>query len=1084
MKNYFFIILLLVSTVYSTANKVVKVEHVKKEWNFTSIMKPSRSDIASGADIQIIVNKPIPSCLSLKGLTNGIMPRECRLLRDFFCFTNDNALGGKIILDLKKNTPVSMINTYSAHGPVGGTTWCEEFDGSRGPQVYSVYGSSRLNPDFNNLKEWTHIADVDTRPAEVDDWVGQYGVNIQNSDSSLLGNFRWIIFDVKSTLKKGADNLSWTDTWYSEIDIHTPETQKQGGDFIFSGNQLDEIIVVYKTHFDIGFTHPAPEIVNTYRTEMIDKALNVIEESNSWPEEKRFSWTIPSWVAYQILWEGQDSTRLSKIVKAIKSGRLVVHGLPVTVHTESLDLEDVVFALAFNKNVSEKMGIPMSRSGKMTDVPSHSWIWPTVLKHAGMDFLHIGVNPVNERPNVPLLYKWEGPDGSQLLTMHSQGYGSDVEFGHGIYPPVDWPFRHWLAMIVSTDNAGPPQTSEVESLLNEVHKNMPGVKVRFGKMEDFADAILEEERGGKRIPVIRQDMPDCWIHGVETMPVMDSLAHSTRSRIVTAKVLDSNLRMWGVKRDDIRKSLFNAQERSLMFGEHTWGGSRNLEGYDAYHKDNFKQFIETDERCKWLTSTWQDHADYILKSDSITDSLIQHEMKQLALSVTAKEGSLLVYNPLPWKRDVLVHLPEGQRFRVKEVPAMGYRCYSIPKKKDIKSIIIDSTIVENKFFRINFNRKKGGIISIINKKTGKEMVDTSAPYAFGSYLYERFDSIQNLEYHLGCSHLNTVYGYNGRGCRGWNVRKDLPSNPAYQSAVAQYDQMEVHQVDEGTEVILESVSKGLIRSDVKTVVFIPKHFPWIDLSVSLKDKYPDYWPEAGSIYFPINASHPQFRLGRLGGVVNPDNDFVEGSNRTYGCLNNGAMITDKDGKGVGLYPLDNSLMSFGDKGICTIDPDYIPKSPLAKVCMFNTIWTINFPYWIKGNLTSRVRIWGIDELKEENLLIPALEAKVNAEVIKIQDNDHIEKSLPSSLEGLRLSEKGLRITSFGPNPDGEGDLLRLWNELSIEQDVTVYLPSKTIFTEAIPVNLRGEQIADPYLITEGKWSFRLKGHAPCSFVLR
>ena len=43
-------------------------------------------------------------------------------------------------------------------------------------------------------------------------------------------------------------------------------------------------------------------------------------------------------------------------------------------------------------------------------------------------------------------------------------------------------------------------------------------------------------------------MPDCWIHGVGTMPVMDSLAHSTRSRIVTAKVLDSNLRMWGGKK--------------------------------------------------------------------------------------------------------------------------------------------------------------------------------------------------------------------------------------------------------------------------------------------------------------------------------------------------------------------------------------------------------------------------------------------------------------------------------------------------------------------------------------------------------
>lgn len=1088
MKSTLTIFLILLFSAYVNAENIVKVEHIKKDWKFSSIMRPSQSDAGANAIIKVVGNKPIASCVSLKGLTNGVMPRECRLLRDFFCFTNENSLGGKLIFDLKQNTPVSMINSYSAHGPVGGTTWCEEFDGSRGPQVYTVYGSSISNPDFENLqsKEWEHIADVDTRPAADADWVGQYGVNIQGENGELLGNFRWIAFDIKSTFKKGADNPLWTDTWYSEFDIHTPETQKKGGDFIFSGSQLDEMIVVYKTHFDIGFTHPAPEIVNTYRTEMIDKALKVIEESNSWPEEKRFSWTIPSWVAYQILWEGQDSVRLAKIVDAIKTGRLVVHGLPVTVHTESLDLEDVVFSLAFNKEVSRKMGIPMSRSGKMTDVPSHSWIWPTVLKHAGIDFLHIGVNPVNERPDVPLLYKWEGPDGSQLLTMHSQGYGSDVEFGHGIYPPVDWPFRHWLAMIVSTDNSGPPQMKEVEALLNEIHTNMPNVKVRFGKMEDFADAILDEEREGKQIPVVRMDMPDCWIHGVGTMPVMDSLSHSTRSRLVTAKMLDSNLRMWGMKRADVRKDLFNAQERSLMFGEHTWGGSRNLEGYDAYHKEDFEQFIKTDERCKWLTSTWKDHADYILKSDSITRGLIQEEMTELALSVSAKDGQLLVYNPLPWKRDLLVEIPNtgGRRFWAKNVPASGYRCYSVPSEKKISSEICDKAVIENKFFKFTLDRTKGGIISVINKKTKKEMVDRNAPYAFGTYMYERFDSIQNLQYHLGCSHLNTVYGYNGRGCRGWNVRKDLPSSPSYQCAVAEYDVMEVRKVSEGTEVVLKSLSKGIIRSDVKTVVFIPEHFPWFDISVSLIDKKPDYWPEAGSIYLPVNASRPQFRLGRLGSIVDPVTDFAKGSNRTYGCLNNGAMIADADGKGVGLYPLDNSLMSFGEKGMCSIDPEYIPESSLAKVCMFNTIWTINFPYWIQGNLTSRVRVWGVDSLDEENLVIPATEAKTNAEVVRIVKESSSVRKLPSCLEGIKLSSKGFRITSFGANPDGSGDLLRLWNTLSLDQNVTVYLPPKTTFTEAVPVNLRGEQIGDPYLIMGGKWSFCAKGYTPYSFVLR
>ena len=121
----------------------------------------------------------------------------------------------------------------------------------------------------------------------------------------------------------------------------------------------------------------------------------------------------------------------------------------------------------------------------MTDVPSHSWILPTLLKNAGIDFLHIGVNPTNERPNVPLLYYWQGPDGSKLLTMQTQGYGSDCEFGHGLYPPKDWPYKTWLALIVTSDNAGPPKKKEVEYLLNEAAKNEPGVKIRPGKIRSF-----------------------------------------------------------------------------------------------------------------------------------------------------------------------------------------------------------------------------------------------------------------------------------------------------------------------------------------------------------------------------------------------------------------------------------------------------------------------------------------------------------------------------------------------------------------------------------------------------------------------
>jgi alpha-mannosidase len=1071
----------------SAFNQVIVVkEQIKTGWAFSKVMRPSKTDAAQNSKITIAGNKAILSCLSPDGLHNGVLPQECRLLRDFFCFTNNNAKGGKIVMDLGKVIPVAMVNSYSAQGPVGGTTWCEEFDGSRAPQVYTLYGSSSNKPDPNSLlsKEWVKIADVDTRPnASGKDWIGQYGVNIKEKNGNLLGKFRWLVWDVKPTLMANA-NPNWTNTWYTELDVHTPETQKNGGDGIMAGTQLKEIVVAYKTHFDIGFTHPAPEIVNIYRTTMIDHALKLIDESQQLPADKRFVWTIPSWVAYQMLWDGQDSTRRARILSAIRSGSLVVHGLPVTVHTESLELEDFVFGLSLNTKISNDLKIPLSRSGKMTDIPSHSWILPTVLKHAGIDFLHIGANPVNERPNVPLLYYWEGADGSRLLTMHNQGYGSDNEFGHGLYPPKDWKFDHWLAMLVTSDNQGPPSQKDVENLLKEVERNLPGVKIRFGKMEDFADAIFDEEKQGAKIPVVKADMPDCWIHGVGTMPVEDSIAHKMRSEISAVEILDSHLRLWGLSRSNIQKDLFTAHERSLMFGEHTFGGSRNLEGRNAYKIKDFESYTKTDKDCKWLQKTWDDHADYIRKAAKITDSLAFQEVNQLAAAVAMEGKRMVVYNPLPWKRDALVVIPnsQGKQFLAKDIPACGYKTFPLNMAiADDKIETSDLAILENKYLKVKVNRKRGGVVSIIEKKTGRELVDSNAKYAFGQYFYERFDSLQNLNFHLGCSHLSTVYGSNGKCCRGWNVRADLPSTPSYQCAVPEFNKMIVISNNTATEVVLTANANGIIQSKVTTTITLPHNSPWIEIAVRLDDKKPDYWPETGSMYLPVKARNPQFRIGRVGAVVNPAKDFASGSNRTYGYVNTGAMIADKQGKGVGICPLDQGIMSFGDKGICTIDPDYVPTKPLALVSMYNNIWTTNFPYWIKGTLSSRVRIWATDNLKDSSLVNTAIEAR-NPVLVGMSESS--AGKLPSTAKGLELSRNGIRMTTFSQNGSGGSSILRLWEVAGESGNVTVILPAGAKFTSAQPINLRGVVEGKPIAIRNDKFIFRLDAYAPASFVLQ
>jgi hypothetical protein len=839
---------------------------------------------------------------------------------------------------------------------------------------------------------------------------------------------------------------------------------------------------VFKSHFDIGFTHPAPEIVDTYRTSMIDNALELIEDSYKLPEEKRFVWTIPSWVAYQILWEGQDVSRKSRIVNVMRNGSLIVHGLPVTLQTESLEPEDLVFSLLLNRRISEAVGVPISRSGKMTDVPSHSWILPTLLKNAGIDFLNIGVNPCNERPDVPLLYYWQGPDGSRLLTMHTQGYGSDCEFGHGLYPPKDWPYKHWLALIVATDNAGPPGSGEVEYLLNEAAKNEPGVRVRFGKMEDFADAIFAEEKEGVEVPVVRADMPDCWIHGMGTMPAEEALAHKTRKQLNAVELLDLHLRVWGLPRADIQKPLFKAREQSMMYGEHTWGGAFNLEGKNVYDINDFEEYIKTDKNCIWLEKTWKDHADYIHKSSGITDSLAFQSISQLAENVAVEGERIVIYNPLPWRRKALVDIPNsnGKQFLAEDLPACGYRTFPLPGiRSEDKIVKADRGVLENRFLKLIIDRRRGGIVSMIDKNSGREIVDITAKYAFGQYYYERYDRDQNQQYHYGCSHLNTVYGSNGRCCSGWNIRADLPSTPSYQSAVPEFESMQIRRTATVEEAVLSAVSKGIIQADVTSTITLPEDFPWFEIKVQLDNKKPDYWPESGSIYLPVNAQTPQFRLGRVGALVDPAKDFARGSNRTYGYVNTGAMIAGVDGKGMAICPLDHGIMSFGDKGIGTIDPDYVPAEPLALVSMFNNLWAINFPYWMKGSFSSRVRFWATDDLADTSLIINATEARNPVMVGYAEGSAGI---LPAEQAGIEVSRKGVLVSAS--HSVNEGTLIRVWEQSGISGQLVITLPGKMNVTKAVPVNLRGVKKAELIEVTSGKLEFILGAYAPATFILR
>ena len=409
---------------------------------------------------------------------------------------------------------------------------------------------------------------------------------------------------------------------------------------------VKEIVVVFKTHFDIGYTDMATNIVQRYRTTMIDQALDVVDQNRDLQPQQQFAWTLAGWPLTKILqdWPGQLPQRKQRVEQALRDGRFVVHGLPFTTHTELLEAEDLVRSLGYSARLTRRLGLEMPRDGKMTDVPEHTWMMATLLKHAGIDFMMIGCNGASAPLKVPLLYWWQGPDGSRVLTFYSPDYGTQLT------PPMDWPYRTWLACLHTGDNHGPPRPDEVKKVLDQAARQFPGVKVRIGRLSDFGDAILAER---PELPVVRGDSPDTWIHGPMSDPAGAKLARNTRPLIAATEVLNAQLRGWGVEAPNDASAIGEAYEQSLLYGEHTWGGAI----YWINNTLSFGQAFQKERaagRFDRLEASWDEHTAYIKKAHEIIMPALAMDLQALARAVKADGRRVVVYNPLPWKRTGLV----------------------------------------------------------------------------------------------------------------------------------------------------------------------------------------------------------------------------------------------------------------------------------------------------------------------------------------------------------------------------------------------------------------------------------------------
>ena len=865
---------------------------------------------------------------------------------------------------------------------------------------------------------------------------------------------------------------------------------------------VTDIIVVFKMHFDIGYTQWAEGVLQQYSGPMLARTLKAIDETSGLPENEQFVWTVPSWPLKYML-ENCSADLKPGLEKAIREERIIAHALPFTYETEASDLENLVRGLEYASEINRRFGLPLPRDAKLTDVPSHSHVMPTLLKNAGVDILHIGCNPGSASPEVPTLFWWEGPDGSRLLTFNWAEY-----YGSGIIPPADWKYKTWLALIHTHENTGAPTPDEVAELLKSAKEQMPGARIRIGRISDFYDQLLKENPD---IPVVKGDMPDTWIHGYLSTPREISLSKKLQRETYNTEIMNTQFQSWMGEAELIDSYIDKAAENMILYDEHTFGVAMTHNNQQTWTYGDEFIINKSLGYYSYAEESWSEKANRIKTAERIVLPIMNRQLKQLAASVAAEGKRIVVYNPLPWDRNGIVNFFAGVykknfhiyavkdtetgniipayndnnliTFKADNIPATGYRTY-IPilepvETKTKTTLICDEkrNMIENSYFRLIIDPSTGALGSAYDKINDREMADNSDKEGFARYIYEQFGQEDLSKYNKA---------YVKPGSEDWaNQEMGRPSVPENQGKTFKgiCDRIVYSNIVAGVRASVIGHIDDEAKQKFIVTYTLYEGESYIEINWGVHGKSPDPIPEAGWLSFPFDLNQPEYRLLRTGGITDPKKEFIPRTNLHYNFLNTSMALFDNSGKGYAINTPSAPGISIGERGLYKFSARRIPSESKVYVNLYNTQWGTNFAEWTEGSFSSRLYIWSYSSYDpEKSLVTPTEETRVPLYGVHY---DGSAGNLPLNDHGIKLSLKGTLMTSFGKNRDGEGTILRLWESSGKEGSCTITFPKGSKYNRASECNLRGEITGgNDIAIISGQFSTMIYPNKPVSFILK
>ncbi|WP_312445319.1 DUF5054 domain-containing protein [Lacrimispora sp.] len=336
---------------------------------------------------------------------------------------------------------------------------------------------------------------------------------------------------------------------------------------LMTNETIKRVHVVFMTHFDMGFTDLADRVLSNYIHDYIPEAIGLAMDLNR-DGRKRFIWTLGAFLIDQYLKKASQE-EVQKLKDAVARGDICWHGLAFTTHTELMDADLMNFNLSYGDRLDREFGRE-TIAAKLTDVPGHTKAMVPIMVSHGKQYLHIGVNASSMNPMVPGSFVWQSGD-SEILVQYSPAYGSTC-YEEGMEDVLEFVFLG--------DNLGIPTREEVLRQLKALEKKYPGAAVEASTLDAYAGKLWERR---EKLPVIREEIGDTWIHGIASDPVKVSIFRRLLS-------LKDQWKKQG-KFDYEKQEFHGFMENLLMVCEHTWAldYKKHLFDFENWEKEDFKK---------------------------------------------------------------------------------------------------------------------------------------------------------------------------------------------------------------------------------------------------------------------------------------------------------------------------------------------------------------------------------------------------------------------------------------------------------------------------------------------------------------